>query len=224
MTAHNNFIFRIFTIFLLFWTVVFPASATLILSYEGNNFTNVVTQNQIPGEAIMYDTSMKVTATFTLDSLPLPGVLVDVTPLEYSFSDGLRTLTNSNSEPSPVFRLAVDPTGKELEAWHMDITVPFPAPSVRGDEAFHIRTSSLLGDRGSRAYCIGPFDPITLSCIGSWLDVGWNEGIPGTWTIETTQKVSEPATLALFSCGFVALVMRRQNKKQIKKIFDAKLV
>ena len=84
-------------------------------TYSGNNF------NSVSGA---YTTSMRVTGTFVLGAPLAPGMpLTEIKPsvLSYSFSDGLQTLTEANSE-IVVLLVATDSQGR-LTEWLIAVWV-----------------------------------------------------------------------------------------------------
>ena len=84
-------------------SLAYPASVQAVPTtyvYTGNPFTDVTGP---------YSTSDFVTAMVTLAS-PLPAnmPLTQVTPLAFSFSDGVQTITNQNADPGGFFAFATD--------------------------------------------------------------------------------------------------------------------
>jgi len=85
------------------------AHADAIYNYTGQNFTTV---------SGSYATSMSVTGSFTLASPLAPNLSFDIiTPVAFSFSDGVQTFTNSNTL-APVFEVSTDASG-HIDLWEV---------------------------------------------------------------------------------------------------------
>jgi hypothetical protein len=162
----------------------YPASVQAVPTtyvYTGNPFTEV---------APPYTTSMFVTGMLTLASplaanMPLTGV----TPLDFSFSDGVQTIVNQNESFASV-QFATGPTGM-ITQWTVDVF-----------------DGLTFGEIVTRS------DPMGVLDTGFNSDSGFGEvdGNPGAWS-----RVAAPdagSTLALLSLSLTALgVAARQFKR-----------
>jgi len=150
-----------------------PMFADITYTYTGNPFTDVT--------GPPYTTSDRVTGTVTLASplgINLPFGTA-VTPLAFSFSDGVQTITNLNANPGSIFEFGTGPTGA-ITGWGIavDTGLVNPPDSITTSPAF---------DRGHLAGFSTPTGQVSDN--------------PGVWT-----TVSDTgSTLALLFLSLTAL-------------------
>ena len=152
--------------------------------YTGNPFTEV--------NGVLYTTSDKVTGSVTLAS-PLMANMptTTVTPLAFSFSDGVQTLTNTTSGLVTDFAFATDATGA-ITLWRAFIQTGGTTPSI---------TSLNNG--------ISKLDTGALSAFENGLTTD-----PGVWTVRSVPDAG--STFALLSLSFTALgVASRQSRRAV---------
>jgi hypothetical protein len=157
---------------------------TYTYTYTGNNFTSVSTP---------YSTSDSVSGWFTLSAPILSSIYAQqVTPISFSFTDRVQTITNLNAAESSAFFLVTYNAGA-FPYW--DIVV------YSSDFVGAISTDGSLssGDGGAsgRAY-------------------GEDFSSPGTWTITDNAAPSatpEPSGILLLGTGLLgtASVVRRRT-------------
>lgn len=167
------------------------ALADTTYSYTGQPFTDV---------SGAYTTSNAITGQFTLAAPLAPSIATDtaITPLTFSFTDGLQTVTNTSTlTPDTFFTIQTNATGN-ISLW--DIYITFTTP----DGEAHLET---LDD------VIGPFLAVADEATHDHssessliIDAGTNTGLPGTWTKATTPTAAtpEPASLTLLATGLAA--------------------
>ena len=152
------------------------ARADVIYTYTGNDFTSAISP---------YTTSDSITGYFVV-ATPLAANLSlgPITPISFSFSDGVDTLTNANTT-SQTFYVATSPSGS-LSNWGIAVAT---AASTEGIE---ICNSAI--------------------CTPSQFDNGWtdneassavNRSDPGSWQ----SSVPEPPSMATLITGLLGLVL-----------------
>jgi hypothetical protein len=167
-------------------TIAVPsARASVVYSYAGNPF------NAFSGPAFSGKDS--VTGEFTVASALGDNFNGNLSPGQFSFSNGLTSITNFNL-PSPIFDVQTSNTGQIIE-WSISLSIGL------GSAGTTISTSN-LSDRGSS---IGP---TTFSSAS-------NSGHPGVWS--STASTPLPPSLWLFATGFGVFGLLRwlQNRKAV---------
>jgi len=178
------------------------AQATVIYTYTGNTFTDIVDTNPPAG---VYDTTMSVSGTFTV-AAPLVSLapLTDITAsvLSFSFFDG-RFLMESDTTTVPRFLITTDSAGAVLD-WDIILIEPFPRPTSVGDFSMTMRTKDDI-DFGRLDRCNAIQSIFVRVCnSGTTLDLGRNNFSQGTWAI-TIVAVPEPPAALLLGSGLLAL-------------------
>lgn len=159
------------------------ARANVIYTYTGNTFTKAY--------GAYNTTSDRVTGYFVLGA-PLAAnfSLQSITPLAFSFSDGVQTITNTNITTTPSFTVSTSPSGSLLN-WEI----------AMGDT-----TTPSIDTCNSTLYCTpAVFD-------AGWIDnatsAGAIVGSPGSW-----QVVPEPGSLPLFTPALLGLAFFYRRKR-----------
>ena len=152
-------------------------------------YGNVFTEISSP-----YTTSYAITGTITLasalgDNLTLAD---PVTPLSFSFSDGVQTITQSSGIITPTFKFATDAAGNITQWW---IEVEQTTFCIVSDNPS--ANSGTLGDQGY-------FPPTGY---------GINSNNPGVWS-GPLWSTPLPAALPLFATGLGALGLLGWRRKR----------
>jgi hypothetical protein len=161
------------------------AHADLILTYTGNDFTFAIPP---------YTDTDNVTASITL-AAPLGDNQnsVNVTPIAFSLTDGVRTIDNNTPPMTTAFIFSTDAVGMITE-WEVFASV--------GDINNRIETLDLGGDR--------VFD----STILTQSIIAGNTASPGRWTAPlTATPTPEPATVTVLGAGLLGLVLLRRRRR-----------
>ncbi len=192
------------------------AAQAVMLHYSGNNFTNVTTGGPTT-PADSYTTNDSVQGWIELTSMLAPNLSSQlVTPLSFSFSDGVNTLTNSNAI-STSFRFWTDDSGLPtqwgffVEAFSLPggtgtqrtISSDNTAPAGRPPRSIDSGEDVLCGPESPPGQCTFGGDPF----YRQFASVGGN---PGTWEYRTVD-VPTPATFALFGLGLLGVGYRRRQ-------------
>ena len=184
-------------------TFSLPAAAMpLRYDYVGNNFNSLGESEPPIGD---YDSTMRVTGSFSVSAAIESTSLTDITELltSFSFSDGRSTLTDQNTTFSS-FLVAVDSLGNITE-WDIRVADQSPFNDV-GDERFSIITINnsdgtvVVQDQGQITWCAD------AGCVSTQSDFGGILTSPGSWSI-----IPIPAALWLFgsALGLLGWVKRR---------------
>jgi len=183
------------------------ANAEVVYTYTGNNY------NYAPYGG--YDTTMRLTGSFTLDKAlgsNLNGLPVALASFE--FNDGINTITDSTAAYQ-VFRFWTNSIG-EITNWVVELRTVVSSSSLplNGIGVF-MRTD---GSRDS-----GSVYQRTAGAPGdSWgyqlINYAYIESHPGMWTVEQVTPVPEPSTWAMMILGFAGvgyMAYRRRNQTAV---------
>jgi hypothetical protein len=170
------------------------AFADVTYFYTGTDFTIA----QAP-----YTTSDSVTGSITL-SAPLGSFLffAGITPVAFSFSDGVQTLTQNNTNHNS-FVVSTDGAG-DITSWIVSV-----AAEVSGVDLETISTANAPGfvfDLGSTA----------IAVPGSFVEA--STSVPGTWSAGV---VPEASTWVMMAVGFAGLGFLGISKKQALRTASA---
>ncbi|BCS35876.1 hypothetical protein TBR22_A51110 [Luteitalea sp. TBR-22] len=182
-----------------------PAQAAVIYTYTGPLFTSISGLGVAPDP---YTTADRVTGSFTMAAAlgPNLGPWTPVTPLSFSFFDGVNTLTDLNTVSSS-FKVTTDATGR-LVGWSIEMSSPSQVLKVGRtiDTSYGLDENSVFQslDRGADSGCV-----IRNGTCPVYLQVAFTNGTERTWDVEdTTPVVPEPTSMLLLGgaalAGFVA--------------------
>ena len=173
-----------------------PTIASVVYSYEGNNFDTF----SFPSS---YNAAMSVSGSLTLAS-PL-GMYFGgtVTPLSFTFSDGINTFTESNTDYSG-FRFNTDATGA-ITQWAIEMYIDVPDPVKIGDTFFYLMSQNVV-DMGSMETCI------SISYTGS-CSIGIDNGVIEPANVSGWSVVPVPPAVWLFGSGLIGLIGIARRKK-----------
>ncbi len=177
-----------------------PTVASVVYSYSGNNFNVFSTPTS-------YDNTMSVTGTVEL-AAALGNNLVNqsVTPLSFSFSDGVGTLTDANAV-LPLFLFSTDAAGA-ITSWQVGLADMSPLPTGFGastHQIFSTASASSGIDRGRVVTCNAMPCAIESDYI---FDFGQVLNNAGTWSV-----VPVPTAAWLFGSGLLGLIGMSRRKK-----------
>ena len=156
--------------------------ANITYDYTGNHFTDFTPFSP-------YTTSDSVTAMVTLGGPLAPNMpLKKVTPIAFTLSDGVQTMTNLNSK-LPLFQFATGPTG-EITEWSFIAHLGSLGNFIVSDNFDGIRDRGHLenGDTG------------VTELLGTWATVG---------SVADTGATLSLMTLTLMALGLVARQFKR---------------
>jgi hypothetical protein len=157
------------------------AEASVVYSYTGNPFNTFV--------GPVFSGNDAVTGEFTIASALGDNFNGSVSPAQFSFSNGLFSITNF-SLSSSVFDIQTSNTGAIIQ-WNIALSVGLQSAGAS------ISTSN-SGDHSNI------ISPTTFSS-------GSNSGDPGAWSSAATPL---PAALPLFATGIGALALLRWRRKR----------
>jgi hypothetical protein len=179
---------RLVQVFGLIFAIALVAPATRADStytYTGNTYNIFFGSAACPPEC-------GVSGSFTVSTSLLAGTEYSFTPLSFSITDGVETITQANATTS-AFTVVTDSSGAII-GWNME----------------WLTTGYSIFSGTNPPGCVG------CSVIDSSGDNSVSQGAqvkndPGTWT-STTTGVPEPSSLSLLCLGILALVALSSKK------------
>jgi hypothetical protein len=124
-----------------------------------------------------------------------PNFADNITPISFSFSDGVQTLTNNTVGFDGVFGITTDASGN-ITFWGVDVLDSLEEDRIT---SFSLKPPNVgIGDSAS----IGPSV------------IAFNDGMAGTWAIAPPNApVPEPSTWAMSLLGFAGLGFAAYRRK-----------
>jgi hypothetical protein len=198
---------------LLATIIALPAFAsTFTYSYTGPFYTGASSfianhSTCTIGVCADYTASMRVTGSFTL-AAPLAAGLVNsnITPLTYSFNDGINTI--ASSDPNAFIggiQISTDGTGA-ITAWFVSVsqwTTGTPGAHVAGDRLNMIISDNPVQDVGTNnTSCLNVL--VNQHCNGVHNDSNTSEGgidVVGAWTFSFVTSAAPTAVPTLSAWG-----------------------
>lgn len=191
------------------------AKAEVIYSYTGNYFTHFSAYDGdgpatdsaiIPGS---YDSSMRITGWLSVANPLDVDMSQDVTPLNFSFSDGRNVIGKADNPFGAYFNITTDLAGN-ITSWLISLTSKSVVGLSLDEQSYWINSTS---------------DPIWTTEVGEVVkrmsDAGnccfaWEQGgvqLPGSWS--AVSAIPEPSTWAMMILGFFGvgyMTYRRRNQ------------
>jgi hypothetical protein len=157
-------------------------ASTITYTYTGNDFTFAISP---------YTTSNSVTGSFTT-SVPLADdlSLATITPISYSFTDGVQTITNLTPQLLTTFTdISTDANGN-ITQWKIALDI--------SDTEYIQTIFAPLAEQGTN----------DLGAINGVNDEAYNQNDPGSWTTSP-----EPSGGFLMSTALLALALLARKRK-----------
>ncbi len=198
--------------------VATSVNASVIYQYTGNQYTDFFLD-----ETDLYDSSMSITGFIEFENPLAPNLSVNgdeygnVTPISYSFFDGINTFTNLSPPTFEEFDIGTDSFGN-ITSWYIELWDTYPSPvSINDTKGFMY----IVGDdyypgwagfdQGSLSTC----DELSNGTSGVYCSAqtqksGWND-TAGTWSVSTS-AVPIPAAAWLFISGLLGLTVASRRK------------
>jgi len=205
----------------LLWLLLlspFGANA-IILDYTGNPFTQVTTDGST-APSDLYTTSDSVTGWIELTAVLDPNLSAQfVSPLSFSFSDGINTFTESSPLTTSNFQFWTD-AGGQLSGWNLQMQIFAPTAGGGTSNTIFVQNfdNLLIGptvvqDGGIDTLCGPTSDSTGCAFFGepSYRHSGRVNNDPGVWAYRVT-SVPEPGTLLLMGLGLAGMGFSRKRK------------
>jgi hypothetical protein len=161
-----------------------PANADTIYTYTGNGFTS---------NSGSFTDADSVTGTIDLAiGLGDNSGLVEISPVSYSFSDGVQTLTNSNSSMSVSSYLITNAVGTPV-LWDVLVRANDLSGEVSSTVQMYVQEDFVFAQQASYSFA--------------------SNSDPGTWSTSVT-ATPLPAALPLFASGLGALGLLGWRRKR----------
>ena len=181
---------RALALFCALLVLPFPLLADTVYTYTGNPFTYIYGST--------FTSSDFISGSFTLSS-PLGANLAigTVTPIAFSFSDDVDTITNTTPNTYADIAVGTDAAG-DITSWYIYLWNRNSNADISSDVS--ASTQEDAADTGG---------PARLSTGAVW--------VPGTWSVTSTgpapSPVPEPSTLSLLATGALGLIgtIRRRS-------------
>ncbi|HUJ30121.1 MAG TPA: hypothetical protein VLY23_02490 [Candidatus Acidoferrum sp.] len=181
------------------------AHADTVYSYTGSDFATWTNTSCPP--------VCHITGSLTLAAPLLPGLnFTDVTPLSFSFTDGITTLTNVNA-PNFIIEFSTDPTTGAITFWDLSLghnEDPSQCPPGTSDLRFmHFESTSTFSLNDVSAVC-------ATATTGNLVYEADNE-TSGVWMVSTTGGTSapEPGALSLTLLGLLAAAISAASSRPV---------
>jgi len=182
--------------------VISPVHASVIYSYQGNNYNFFET-----GTA--FDSTMSVSGTLELATALGPNLNNSpVSPISFSFNNGVDTINDTTNLEILDINFSTDSIGNIIE-WYINLKEDYPYPPSVGDSTALIATFNAFGDAGDLGevnICMGVTDDRCY--LSGTFEKAWTKTNPGSWTV-----VPISPALWLFGSGLLGLIGIARRKK-----------
>jgi hypothetical protein len=183
-------------------------------TYQGDSFTQFLGSYACSGGV----GECNISGSFTVDA-PLGANFAEqlITPVSFSFTDGVNTWTNTNSTDTE-FLIATDASGN-ISFW--DVTAQFgPSTDYYDFETVYGAPVSL--DETSECFDPGGCANTASLNMNPSRSPSPNIPMPGTWT-ETATTVPEPGVIFLLIAGLVAVGFMARHRKPAGRAVAAEI-
>jgi hypothetical protein len=167
-----------------------PAHASVIYTYTGNPFNVLQGNSYSAQDGVAGVMELGTTLGANLSSTSL-------TPLTFSFSDGVKTITQANAS-SASFVVSTDGLGN-ITTWEISLAIPF---GVGGPPVVitTTNTAQMVLDRGEDNECFGFLCGLTFGEVRN-APGGWEPKVP---------PVPEPSSMLLIGAALAGFTARRR--------------
>lgn len=196
-----------------------PAEASYIYSYTGQVYQSRGLSGPT-APADVYTLFDRVTGQFEL-AAPIAAnltALTAITPLSFSFSDGVNTFTHLTATFA-FLSVRTDAAGA-ISQWEIGFgrnNLPGGGGSMRTLATLNVidqNGASTVYDYAQDRLCGPTSSPNICALFGDpfYEQSAQNSRRPGTWTVRETAPVPEPSSMALLGLAFAGLAARRRAR------------
>ena len=172
------------------------AQAATIYWYAGNDFQTVDN-----GGGAWATDSQSITAWFQVDSLLAPSSLFNLTPVDWSLSDGVHSLLAATPDLDTFALTIFTDSSGNFSFWSFLAS----AAGSGFSEPLRVTLSTSSGQDLSAGF------------FTSGVSTAMNQGLPGTWATTTVSTAPEPSSFAFAAVGGILMLATGVRRRRLSR-------